>query len=159
MPNDKQAAQADQRPIPVSRAAQIEEYGRMILAVPEAEDDDGFGIIAGVLEAGSWEDLNTGGGLPEAEDFEGKRMVIRSITRRESTVEGAESPWYFVVDADSGQPDFASMRFATSSRTIMAQLVKCHVHGWFPIVATVVKSDKATRKGFRPLSLRIEGRG
>lgn len=148
-------AAAQQVAIPVSRDAILAQWNNMIEAVPLADDDDGMSIIANIIGATNWEETNTQGGLPKAEDRIGVSLKIHAIDRHESTIEDT-GPWYLVVrcnDTHSGR----DMTFQTSSQTVMAQLVKLYTEDAFPIVASVVKGDKPTKRGFWPLALKVIG--
>jgi len=139
---------------PVSRQAILEQYGAMLMAVPLAEDDDGSGIIADILQANRPEDLNTNNELPAAEDFIGKTLVIRSIERRQSTLEDNELGYYLIVRGTEGSHQ-APFVFGTGSTGIVAVLVKLYAHGWLPAAVEVRKADKATKAGRYPLSLHV----
>jgi hypothetical protein len=149
---EKAATSTDVQPI--STEAILEQFGSMLMAIPLAEDDDGTGILLGILQANTPEDLNVGGKLPEAEDMLGKDLVIRSIERRESTLEDNEMGYYLVVRGTEG-PHQTPFVFGTGSKGITAALVKLYAHGWLPALCKVEQSPKETKKGFRPLNLRV----
>lgn len=138
---------------PISRDAVLAQLPALIIAVPEAQDDDGEGIIANILMSADPLEAGNLGGLPEAEDMIGKRLRIEKLTRRESTQEDTWTPWYFVVEGTikpSGEP----FVFGTSAKSIVAQLAAMYALGQLPALVEVVKAEKDTKKGHRPLALR-----
>lgn len=143
----------DRDVVPISRDAVLAQLPQLLMAVPEAEDDDGSGIIAAVLMAADPLDAGGASELPEAEDMLGKLLKVEKISRRESTLENSESQWYLVVEGTEG-PHRRPFIFGTSSRTIMAQLCAKYALGQLPFLCEVFKPSKPTRSGYYPLSLR-----
>ena len=142
---------------PVSSQAILEQYGQMLLAVPMADDDDGSGIIAGILQANRPEDLNQQSQLPKAEDYLGTMIKVERIERRESSLEDNTMGYYLVVRGVTADQHQAPVVFGTGSVGITAVLVKLWAHGWLPAVVEVRRSDKETKAGRRPLNLYVHG--
>jgi hypothetical protein len=139
---------------PIARDAILEQYGSMLMAVPLAEDDDGSGIIAGILSANTPDALNMDSGLPAAEDMLGKLLKVERIERRESTLEDNTLGYYLIARGVEG-PHQTPFVFGTGSVGITAVLVKLWAHGWLPAVVEVQKAAKATKAGRNPLNLHV----
>jgi hypothetical protein len=132
----------------------IAEYPEMIFAIPEAQADDGSGIIAQALGASSWQALNDESeSLPNAEDMIGKEITIETLERRQSDLESGLG-WYLVVGSTivtTGE----YVQWQTSSGSVMAKLVKLSQLQVLPATVKVYRVDKATKAGFHPLDLRV----
>jgi hypothetical protein len=137
----------------VSGEAILAQFHQMLALVPDAEDDDGTGIILDILQATSWEGVNTEGSMPDAEKMLHKEVKVLQISKRESTIEESDTGFYLVVDYVDGNGEPG--KFQTSSRTITAQLVRLWMLDAFPALVKVCKGDKPTRRGFWPLSLQV----
>ena len=144
----KQVATVDDT---VSRDVVMAKYETMILTIPEGGDADGFGLIADVINAKSWDDLNGDGKLQKAEDVAGCEIKVLSLTRHRSEIEGG-MPWYLIaryVDTATGEVG----SFNTSAGVVMAKLVSLHCLRVLPALVKIEKATKATRGGFFPLDM------
>ena len=156
MPRNNTAA-APAAPVRTRESA-LAEFPEMVLAVPAAEDSDGSGIIADILMATSWEDLNNDqGALPNARAMLGKRVRVHRLERRESTEQGGIG-WYLVITASDPKTGEQIM-WQTSAMSVMAKLVKLHqlagADGQVDALVEVTEADRDTRAGRRPLDLTI----
>lgn len=143
----------EQDVLPITRTAVLDRLSQMIAALPDALDDDGTGILVGILGASTWEGVNTEGTMPNAEKMAGIRQKIVSLGKKPSDIEGG-LPFYVVVEAvhaDTGE----MLKWQTSSDTIVAQLMRLAMLGNIPALVTVEKAPKPTKAGFYPMSLRV----
>lgn len=143
------------------KAAVLEAARALLDLVPDATDDDGTGIIARLLEAEGWEDLNQLSKLPAGKDLVGVTMVIRAIAKRESDIEpeddetGIRLDHYLVIDAvRSGLG--TELRWQTSAPALVLPIAKLYVWGKFPATCTIRKAEKPTKRGFWPLNLEVQ---
>lgn len=137
-----------------STQARLEAFANYLSQIPDAPDSDGSEIIADIMSATSWEGVNTEGKMPDTETMRGRRLKITSFGKRPTDMNDSKYPWYLVVDsidADTGE----MVKWQTSSETVMAQLVKLALLGTIPAVVTVERAEKATKRGYYPLSLRV----
>ena len=134
--------------------ALLEAYPGLVMAIPLAEGGDGSEMVARVLAAESWEDLNDDeGALPNARAVKGKKLKCHGITRHESTEEGGIG-WYLVIestDVDTGE----LIRWQTSSMMVMSKLVKLSQLSCYPALVQVSEAESATKAGRKPLDMRV----
>lgn len=146
--------------VAADRSAVVDAAIALMEMVPEAVDDDGTGIIANLLAAENWEDLNSQTKLPAGKELVGETLVLRAISRRVSELEdddegtGIKLPHYLIIDSvRSGLG--TGVRWQTSSPGLVVPIVKLYVWGKFPATVRIDQSDKPTKKGFRPLNLNV----
>lgn len=143
-----------------TRESALAEFPELVMAVPVAEDSDGSGIIADILMADTWEELNDDqGSLPNARAMIGRQVRVHKLERRESTESGGLG-WYLVID--STDPDTGEMvKWQTSAMSVLAKLVKLHQltgkGGRLDALVEVTEADRDTKAGRRPLDLIIHG--
>lgn len=146
--------------IAADKAAVLDMAVSLMEMIPEAVDDDGTGIIANLLAAEGWEDLNTQAKLPAGKDLVGETLVLRAVSRRVSEIEDDEEgngfslPHYLIIDSvRSGLA--TEVRWQTSSPGLVVPICKLYVWGKFPATVRIDQSDKPTKRGFRPLNLNV----
>ena len=142
------------------RAAVLEAATALLDLIPDAVDDDGSGIIARLLDAESWEDLNQDSKLPAGKDIHGRDLVVRGMVKRFSDIEpedddlGVRLPHYLVIDSVySGKG--TEVRWQTSAPGLVIPLCKLYVWGKLPATVHIHQADKPTKRGFRPLNLEV----
>lgn len=138
---------------PLSREVILAQYSAVLEEIPFAEDDGGLSIIANILTATTWEELNRENELDNLQDFVGKRVKVIKLERRISDIEGG-MPWYLMVDAidaDTGE----LVKINTSAGSPMAKLAMLHHFGNLPALVKVTKAEKATKAGFFPLDVDV----
>lgn len=156
------AARDKDQAVAVPRTADraLAEYPGMVTSVPEAEfDPDGSGIIADILLATSWEQLNESQtSLPDSRSLNGRTVFVTGIGRMTSDMEGGIG-YYLIVDyADPATGE--ARKFQTSAGSVMAKLVKLHhfvqagAIAW-PVEVKLVQATKPTRGGFYPMDLEV----
>jgi len=134
--------------------AEIEAAFEALLAtVPDAVDDDGFAIIAGLIEADDWEGLNRDATLPNAEAMVGRRLKVTGITKRPADM-GQSMSHYLIADAIDTRTGEV-LRWQTSSPGVAVVLVKLHGWGKIPAIIEIAKAPKPTKAGFYPLNTTV----
>lgn len=146
--------------VPADRQAVLEAAASLLALIPDAPDDDGSAILSRLLSAEGWEDLNSQGRLPNGKDVAGPELVVRDLVRRPTELEPDEDgtviklDYYLVVDSVTlGRG--TELRWQTSAPALVFPLAKLYVWRKLPAVVQVKQSDKATRRGFRPLNLTV----
>lgn len=133
----------------------------LLEGIPFADDGDGFGMVAAILDANTVDDLMADTGkLPKAADVAGRDLKVREITRRESDIaDGDDSslnlPWYVLVDST----DIATgerVLWQTSAATVITKLAKLHEMNLLPAIVSTSLADKTTKRGYRPVNLTIK---
>lgn len=129
--------------------------------VPDAVDDDGAGIIARLIEANTWEELNQESKLPAGKDLAGVMMSVQAIAKRPSDINtedeegsGIKLPYYLMIDAIRVGHG-TELRWQTSAPGLVVPLIRLYLWGKFPAGVEIVRADKATKRGFFPVSLRV----
>lgn len=138
---------------PADRSAIEQTFVALLDRVPDAVDDDGFGIFAGLVNAENWEDLNQQSKLPDARAMVGRRLKVFTVTKRPSDLAEGFSHYLIVEAADltSGE----SVMFQTSSAGVAVPLIKLHVWGKLPAQVLISEPDKLTKAGHKPLNLTV----
>jgi hypothetical protein len=153
-PSKSRTTEAAVRPVTPEQAASV--YPELVLTIPPAEAGNADGMLADILNAESWEDLNAEAGkLPKAELMIGRTLKVTNLVRHESTEEGGIG-YYLVIDA----VDIATgeaIKWQTSAMSIMAKLAKLSQLRCYPVLVKVTKAEKATKNGRFPLDITIEG--
>jgi len=145
--------------------AQVEEAAAALLAtVPDVAEDDGTGILSGILTATDWEDLNLGSKLPNGKDMVGVEQRVMSIAKRPSEVEvelGSTKfrlTHYLIIDAvnvNGGEV----LRWQTSAPALVLALGKLYQWGKLPAIVEVYEGGKDRPGLSRPLNLRVHAVG
>lgn len=136
---------------PVLQASAAAPFEAMLADVPEADAGGYERILASLATAKSLEDLEAPWRAQGADAYLGEWLSIRGIHKMPSDYQTG-LPWFLVVDAASRETGEA-VTFTTGSVNIVAQLVRAHALGLFPLVAKIVESDRVTAAGFRPQRL------
>jgi hypothetical protein len=150
---DKADPKASARIVSASRAELEGVFHDMLEAVPDAVDDDGFGIIAGLLEAEDWEGLNRESKLPDAVDQAGKQLKWTDVSKRPSDL-GEGLPYYLIIDAVNVATGEA-VKFQTSAPGVVIPAIKLQQWGKLPALCQIEKSAKPTKAGFYPLNVTV----
>lgn len=142
-------------PVPI-RPEVVAAYEAMIVSVPDAGGDGFDGILAQIAEAADLAALDApwrSGGLEAWADVP---LAILGIRKLPSDFPGG-LPWFLVVDAATVD-DGEKVTFTTGSVGVVAQLVKAHQLGAFPLVVTPRQSARPTSSGYYPQHLEISRR-
>lgn len=138
--------------VPVTRDSALAGYGALIMAIPEAEASDGSEMIADILMATTWEQLNEDSKLPSFDDLAPMTFRVNDITRAPSDIAGGLG-WYLLVDCHTAER--GDFKVQTSSGVPMAKLIKLYFMGAFPASVSISRAEKATRNGMHPLNLTV----
>lgn len=151
-------------PVPADRGAVLTAARALMDLVPDAPEDDGSGILARIIGAENWEELNSENTLPNAKDMAGRQLRYTAVYKRLSDLEteddgtGLKLDHYLVCDAvDVNKGEM--VRFQTSAGSVALAIAKMVAFGKVPFIGTIKQSEKTTRRGFRPLNLTIDGVG
>jgi hypothetical protein len=131
----------------------VQRFATMAMAIP-SEDGSGMDrIVDAILSADSWESLADPWESTNAEKLRGKRIIVRSLTRRPSQFRGSLGIFLVVHSAwSSTGEDFV---WTTSSVAVVAQLVRAYMLGALPAVVEMVIADRPTEAGYYPHHLRF----
>lgn len=132
-------------------------YMEMLNAIPSFEGDGGASMVAGILNAEKWEDLqDDASSLPNAKAMVGKELRIDhdGILSMESDQAFDDGTGIYLiirsVDLDSGEV----VVWQTSAMTVKAKLVKLFKLGGSYVIQ-LSEAKKATKAGFYPINCNV----
>jgi hypothetical protein len=133
--------------------ATVEKFATMAMLIP-SEDGSGMErIVDAILSADSWESLADPWESTNAEKLRGKRLIVRSLTRRPSQFKGGLGIFLVVRSAWSSTGE--EFVWTTSSVAVVAQLVRAWMLRALPAVVEMVIADRPTEAGYYPHHLRF----
>lgn len=133
----------------------VQQFVDMVVTVPDFQDDGGLAMAAEILNATTRGDLDSRWDKRDEDKLVGVEQIIYEIEKAPSTIAENKLPFYLIVYAADRRTS-EMIRWTTSSLAIIAELVKAHVAGWFPLEAVIRRGDR-TAKGFYPKHLEILG--
>lgn len=113
-------------------------------------------MIAQIANATDWQGVSLGGKIDKFSEVAESDVVVMSVRARPSEIKGG-ADIYLVVTGYTAD-DSVMFEAATSSMTVMLQLLKLHALGAFPIVCHVEEARKPTRAGYYPQRLVVTGK-
>src|SRR5215469_14319532 len=121
------------------------------------ENSDGAAerILAQILAANTWEELDAPWEASKAEQLMGKRMELQYAERRPSDFRDGLGIFLVLhmVDCQSGEAVVAT----TSSISILGQVARAYALNALPLIVEFIVADRPTQKGYRPHHLKIHG--
>ena len=144
--------------VPADLTAVLEAAIGLLDLIPELPESDGSGIIADLINAETWEDLNRGSHLPAGRDLAGLELVITDVHKRASDIEEDEDdyrvrlPSYLIIDGYQQQPR-KPLRWQTSSPGLAVPIMKLYAWGKLPAYVTIVEATSKSNPRFKPLNL------
>lgn len=126
---------------------------QLVEQVDEADDDTENRIVMQVLNAAEAEDVDAPWQARKLSDWDGEIVTVHSLKRMSSNLD-ADMPYYLVVhgvEGRTGKPVTAT----TSSKAVMAQLIKLHLLGALPLSVIPRRAERPTTRGFHPEHLEI----
>ena len=137
----------------------VSRFAEMVALLPRADDDDSGveRIIASILNAQGWEDLDAPWRARGGEAYKDVPQRIESVKIRPSDF-GEGLGVYVVVDAVN-LTNGESITWTTGSTSIVAQLVRAYCVGALPLFATIRVSDRPSKNGYYPQHLEVTDSG
>lgn len=132
-------------------------FASMAMAVPDADGAGSERIVLSILKATSWDDLDAPWDKTAKDELIDKEQWIHSITRRPSGF--ADGLGIFLVIRAKLVGDEEETVWVSSSISVVAQLVKAHMLGAFPLCAILRRSERPTERGYYPEHLEFIGAG
>lgn len=139
-------------PRPV-RGDVIDAYESMIASVPDAGTEGVESILrqlAAVTDPNALDTPWQAGGLA---DWVGRTIIVRGIRKMPSDHPGA-LPWFLIIDGQDPVTG-GELHLTSGSVSVVAQLVKAHAAGWFPLAFVPRLADRPTKDGFYPMHLEV----
>lgn len=130
-----------------------EQFQTMAMTLPPLDDDGALGIVAQIMNASSVEDLDSAWDTVEAEELLGVKQIITNARYAMSDYEDGLGI-FLVIDAINVATGEAFI-WTTGSVSVVAQIVKAHHAGWFPLACILQQAKKPTKDGNFPQHLAI----
>lgn len=133
--------------------AVVEIYSSWLAAVPDAGGDGMDGILAALAMATDPADLDAPWRSAGLELVVNVPLRITGIRKLPSDYPGG-LPYFLVIDGavtETGE----TISITTGSVSVVAQLVKAHALGAFPLNVIPRKAERASKAGYYPMHLEI----
>lgn len=137
----------------ITNHALLTKFAEMVTMIP-AEDGNGTeNILAQILGATKWEQLDEPWDATDVDDIIGRRLKLTRATRRPSTIGGGLGIFLVVhlEDPSTG----ATFVKTTGSIAVVGQIVAAYARNWMPLLVEWRKSDRPTEQGYYPQHLII----
>lgn len=138
---------------PIASDATLATFAHMASVIPDADGAGMDNMLAAILGADSWDQLDAPWSTSSTDDAVGVPVVITDLTRRPSDfAEGLGV--YLIVSgsrADNGEP----ITYTTGSVSVVAQLVRAYAIGALPLTAKLVKAERPSANGYYPVHLQV----
>jgi hypothetical protein len=131
----------------------LDEMLRVIRGIDEytvvSDDEIQADIIERMLRAKTWEELTTPQEVTHAEEVLGKKLTFHSARLMSSDI--GEGPGvYMIIDAHDGEN---KLLLSCGSSNVMTILAIAMHREWLPADGVIVRSDKTTKSGYKPMNL------
>lgn len=127
-----------------------------LMEVPEPDEDAAVKIVGTILGAETAEELDRPWDTDGMRTLYNRPLVVNSITRRPSDFRGGLGAY---LGCDCTDPDTGERLFVTcGSVSSVAQLVRAHTLGLFPLTVVPVPAKRPTKMGYLPYHLEIDQR-
>lgn len=149
-PQDKPGAPAAN----LTRANVEDVFVQLLMSIPEAPEGDVLDVIAPILAAETWEDLQDVPGVLSSKSLAGIQLRVTGLTRKSSDYESITSSYLMCEGArlDTGE----TITFAAGGDQSLAVLAKLYSLGALP--AYIRFDPVKTRKGNDALNCIVLGR-
>lgn len=108
-------------------------------------------MVRRILAGDTVDEVLEGQAAIHAADVLGVTLVVTGVRWNESDLGGGPG-FYALMDCVDG--DGNSFTITCGAITVMAQLFRLHELGAFPTRLVIEEAEKATRSGYKPMSLR-----
>lgn len=137
----------------INDEALLQAFGEMAVMIPS---DDGSGterILAKILSAKTWDQLDEPWEASSIDDILGKQLHVTKVTRSPSTFKGGLGIFLVVhlQDAKTGQEYVKT----TGSVSVVAQLARAYALGITAMTVQWERAERPTPGGYYPQHLRV----
>lgn len=127
----------------------VREFAKMATAIPAQDPDAAVdNILATILGAGSLDDLDAPWRTDDLAQLMGHPLVLTDIKRMDSDFSDGLGVYLVVKGAVKNTGE--DITFTTGSVSVVAQLVKAYLAGWWPLECKVVESERPSKNGYKP---------
>ena len=134
-------------------AALLEKIEQAVSTIPEADGEGGWDMLSQLFAATDADDLNRPWQGTSGRTLAGRRLLIKSVTRRPSSFDGGPEIFLVVRSVDTATGE--DITWTSSALAVVVQLAVAYQRGWYPLIADVVAAPKPTARGFTPYHLNV----
>lgn len=138
---------------PIASEATLATFAHMAAVIPDAEGAGMDNMLAAILGADSWDQLDAPWSTTSTDDAIGVVVTVTDLSRRPSDfAEGLGV--YLIVSGyrtETGEP----ITYTTGSVSVVAQLVRAYAIGALPLTTKLVKAERASANGYYPVHLQV----
>jgi hypothetical protein len=131
----------------------LRQFADMVAMLPQDDTGGTESIVAQILAAETFEELDSPWSASDTEDLIGTVLTIESVKARRSDY--ADGLGFYVIATGKVYGTDKPVTFTTGSVSVVAQLVKAYAMGALPLVCTLQQAERPTEKGYRPQHLAI----
>lgn len=131
----------------------LAQFAEMVTLIPAESGGGAERILAQILNAGQWDELDAPWETSKAEHLIGKKWWLDSAERRPSDFR--EGLGMFLVLRGRHQGSGHEVIMTTSSISVIGQVTRAYSIGALPMLVEVIVAERATQAGYRPHHLKI----
>lgn len=131
----------------------LEAFAEMAVMIPASNGGGTEDILAKILSATTWDQLDEPWETSDVDDIIGKRLKLTRVERRPSTFRGGLGVFLVchLLDPKTGKEYVKT----TGSVAVVGQIASLFAHGWFPAMVEWCKSERPSERGYYPQHLRV----
>jgi hypothetical protein len=149
---DQAVEQGDALPAPLSTGV-VASYESMLASVPDAGEGGYERILELIAEAQDPAELDAAWRSGDLVELAGVPLTVRGITKAPSDFVGG-LPWFLILDAVN-EVTGEKLNVTTGAVSVVAQLVRAHAIGAFPLRVRPVVAERPTARGYYPQHLEV----
>jgi hypothetical protein len=137
----------------INNEALLQQFGEMAVLIPREDGNGTENILAQILSATSWEELDEPWQATDVDDILGRRLTLIRALRRPSSFKGGLGQFVvcFMQDKKTGK----EVVKATGSISIVGQVARAYALNCLPLEIEWCRADRPTENGFYPQHLAV----
>lgn len=137
----------------ITNKAILAQFAEMAVAIPADLGGGTEDILAKILAAETWDQLDEPWETSDIDDILGKELTITKVTRRPSTFRGGLGVFLVVhlMDKRSGKEYVKT----TGSVSVVGQIARAYFIGAMPLTVEWVRADRPSDNGYYPQHLKV----
>lgn len=131
----------------------LAQFAEMAVAIPREDGDGTEAILTQILNAQTWEELDSPWETSPLDDILGKRLKLTRATRRPSTFDGGLGQFLVLhlLDPKDGKTYVKT----TGSISVVGQVAVLYFRQWMPALIEWRRADRPSANGYYPQHLVI----
>lgn len=137
----------------INDPALLERFAEMAVMIPADLGSGTEDILAKILSAKTWDELDEPWETSDIEDILGKTLHITKVQRRPSTFKGALGVFLVIhlQDAKTGQEYVKT----TGSVSVVAQIARAYALGVTAMTVQWLRAERPSENGYYPQHLKV----